>query len=134
MAEINVTRRNAGRYQHDVTIGKHHLIADEPESDGGEDAGPAPMDLIQAGLGACTAITLQMYAERKGMKITRINVALEHGKVSVNGERRDRIERRITIEGDLTEEERQRLLEIANRCPTHRALQQPLMIDTLLTE
>ncbi|MGE5385566.1 MAG: OsmC family protein [Betaproteobacteria bacterium] len=134
MAEITVKHSGPGHYQHEIVIGRHHLVADEPESAGGNDAGPEPFDFVQAGLGACTAITLQMYAERKGMRVTRINVELTHGKVSLNGERLDRIERRITLEGDLTGDERQRLLEIANRCPVHRALQTPLMIDTWLTE
>lgn len=132
MSGVVVTENGQGRYQQAVTIGQHQLIADEPVSVGGADAGPAPFEFIMAGLGACTSMTLRMYAERKGLALTHISVALSHAKVEVDGVSRDRIERTISLEGELTAEQRQRLLEIANKCPTHRALTQSLVIDSAL--
>ena len=133
MSEFVVVAENAqGRYQQAVTIGQHHLLADEPASLGGADAGPAPFDYVMAGLGACTSITLRMYAERKGSALTRVSVALSHEKIEVDGVSRDRIERTITLDGTLTAEQRQRLLEIANKCPVHRALSSSFVIDSAL--
>lgn len=85
-------------------------------------------------LGTCTAITLRMYAERKNLAVTQISVALDHAKVTVDGQTRDHLRRRITIAGDLTGEQRQRMLEIANKCPLHRALTQPLLIASELAD
>jgi putative redox protein len=127
---VVVAENGQGRYQQAVTVGQHRLIADEPVSMGGGDAGPAPFDLIMAGLGACTAMTLRMYAERKGLALTHLSVALSHAKVEVDGVVRDRIERTITLTGELTPEQRQRLLEIANKCPVHRALTQSFVIES----
>jgi putative redox protein len=133
MSEFVVVAENAqGRYQQAVSIGQHQLIADEPVSLGGGDAGPAPFDFVMAGLGACTSMTLRMYAERKEIALTRLSVSLRHEKIDVDGVSRDRIERTITLEGALTGEERQRMLEIANRCPVHRALSQSFVIDSSL--
>lgn len=127
---VVVAENGQGRYQQAVTVGQHRLIADEPLSMGGGDAGPAPFDLVMAGLGACTAMTLRMYAERKGLALTHLSVALSHAKVEVDGVVRDRIERTITLAGELTPEQRQRLLEIANKCPVHRALTQSFVIES----
>ena len=133
MSEFVVVAENTeGRYQQGVTIGQHQLIADEPVSLGGADAGPAPFDFVMAGLGACTSITLRMYAERKGIALTHVSVALSHEKIEVNGVSRDRIERTITLEGVLTTEQRQRMLEIANKCPVHRALSSSFVIESAL--
>lgn len=124
MAAVVVAENGRGRYQQEITVGQHRLIADEPASLGGADAGPAPYDLLLAALGACTAMTLRMYAERKGIALDRISVALDHAKVDRDGTRRDRIERTITLDGELSGEQRERLLEIANKCPVHRSLAQ----------
>lgn len=132
MTQVIISASGNGRYQQEVHIGKHALLADEPESLGGDDSGPAPMEFVLTGLGACTAITLRMYAERKNLDINRITVCLEHQKTVVDGKRHDQVSRRIRIEGALNEEQRGRLLEIANRCPTHLALQQPLEVITEL--
>lgn len=132
MSEVVVTENGLGRYQLGITAGQHRLIADEPESLGGADAGPAPFDFVMAGLGACTTITLRMYAERKGMALRQVHVALRHDKVDVDGVRRDRITRSLTLDGDLNEAERQRLLEIANKCPVHKALSQSMLLDCAL--
>jgi putative redox protein len=132
MSGVVVEENGKGRYQQAVTLGQHHLIADEPVSVGGADAGPAPFDFIMAGLGACTSMTLRMYAERKGIALTHVSVTLSHEKVEVDGVGRDHIQRTIALAGDLTGEQRQRLLEIANKCPTHRALSQSMLLDCAL--
>ncbi|MBU1363520.1 MAG: OsmC family protein [Gammaproteobacteria bacterium] len=129
---VVVTENGQGRYQQAVTVGQHQLIADEPVSVGGTDAGPAPFDWVMAGLGACTSMTLRMYAERKGLALTHISVALSHQKIEVDGVSRDHIERTISLAGELTAEQRQRLLEIANKCPVHRALSHSLIIESAL--
>lgn len=134
MSGVVVAENGQGRYQQDITVGQHVLIADEPLSVGGADAGPAPFDFLMAGLGACTSMTLRMYAERKGLALTRVSVALSHEKIDFEGKPRDRINRTITLEGELSEEQRQRLLEIAEKCPLHRALSQPLLIASSLAE
>jgi putative redox protein len=131
---VVVAENGKGRYQQAVTIGEHSLIADEPVSAGGADAGPDPFDFLMAGLGACTSMTLRMYAERKGLALSGVSVAMTHEKTDVEGIPRDRIKRTITLSGDLTPEQRQRLLEIANKCPVHRALSQPLLIASSLAD
>lgn len=129
---VVVSENGSGRYQQAVQAGQHALIADEPVSVGGADAGPAPFDFIMSGLGACTSMTLRMYAERKSLPLKRVSVALSHDKVEIDGIMRDRIHRDITLEGDLSDEQRQRLLEIANKCPVHRALSQSIQLDCKL--
>lgn len=128
---VLVAENGLGRYQQSVTVGDHQLIADEPASMGGSDAGPAPFDFVMAGLGACTSMTLRMYAERKGLPLEKVEVALRLHKR--DGESRDCIERKITLTGALTVEQRQRLLEIANKCPVHRALAPSFELDCVLT-
>ena len=134
MSEVVVAENGLGRYQQAVSIGQHHLIADEPLEMGGADAGPAPLDFLMAGLGACTSMTLRMYAERKGLPLEKVEVALRHHKLDTETGSRDCIERKITLTGALTVEQRQRLLEIANKCPVHRALSQSFQLDCSLTE
>lgn len=129
---VVVSESGKGRYQQEVIVGQHRLLADEPASMGGDDSGPAPFDFLLTALGACTAMTLRMYAERKELPLQRVSITLQHEKVDVDGVRRDRIERRITLEGNLSPAERQRLLEIAEKCPVHRTLSQPLLIASSL--
>lgn len=127
--KVVVAENGQGRYQQAIVAGQHQLLADEPASLGGADAGPAPFDFIMAGLGACTSMTLRMYAERKGLALTGIRVELEHDKIEIDGQPRDRIRRTITLDGELSAEQRQRLLEIANKCPVHRALSNSIALD-----
>jgi putative redox protein len=132
---VFVSENGKGRYQQTVSIGRHTMIADEPASVGGADAGPAPFDYLLAGLGACTSMTLRMYAEIKNLPLTGISVELKHEKIEVEGKGKvDRIERIITLTGDLTPEQRTRLLEIANKCPMHRTLCSDIRIDSALAE
>jgi putative redox protein len=134
MSAVVVQENGQGRYQQTVIVGEHRLIADEPVSVGGADAGPAPIEFVMAGLGACTSMTLRMYAERKALPLTRVHIELSHQKIEVDGVSRDRILRTITLEGDLTPEQRARMLEIAGRCPTARILSQPLILDCKLAD
>ena len=119
---VVVSENGQGRYQQEVRAGQHRLIADEPASMGGADAGPAPFDYLMSGLGACTSMTLRMYAERKELPLTQISVELSHEKIELDGSKRDRITRRLHLTGALSPEQRQRLLEIAGKCPVHKAL------------
>ncbi len=122
---------DASRYRTEIVAGGHALVADEPESVGGTNRGPSPYDLLVAGLGACTAITLRMYADRKKWPLDDVRVHLVHDKVHAEdcdcdaGDRMgkiDLVEREIELLGELTDDQRNRLLEIADRCPVHRSL------------
>ena len=123
-----------------ISVGPHHLIADEPKTSGGSDAGPDPYELLLSALGSCTNMTLRLYADRKKWSLKEIRVALTHSKSyatdCVNCEQPtamlDRIERRIMLIGELTVEQRQRLLEIANLCPVHKSLTSRIDIQTEL--
>ena len=129
-----------GQFALDIFAGRHRLRADEPESAGGMDTGPSPYDLLVAALGACTAMTIRVYAESKNLPLERVVVDLAHDKVHaadcVDYETRqgriDRIERVITLEGDLDPQQRAKLLEIANKCPVHRTLQSEVFMPTRL--
>jgi putative redox protein len=131
---LTVSENGLGRHQQTVSSGRHTLIADEPLAADGDDAGPAPFDFLLAALGSCTSITLRMYAQRKNLALTHISVALSHEKIDVDGQRVDRIERSITLEGDLNAEQRGRLLEIANKCPMYRTLQSDIKIDSRIAD
>jgi putative redox protein len=98
-------------FRQTVRIGEHTLVADEPVSGGGQDAGPAPHEWLLAGLGVCTSMTLGMYARRKGWPLEDVEVT-------------------VRVAGDLTDEQRTRLLEIANKCPVHRTLSGKIVIET----
>jgi len=137
---VVVTETGRGRFQQEVAVGRHRLLADEPSSVGGLDSGPGPYDLLLAGLGACTAMTLRMYAERKALPLKRVSVALAHGKVHAEDcescETKvgmiDRIDRAIALEGALDESQRAKLKEIADKCPVHRTLESEIEIRTTI--
>ena len=116
------------RYATHIEAGGHLITADEPPGNGGENAGPAPYDLLLASLGACTAITLKMYAERKQWDVSAIDVELQYIR---NGEDQ-RIRRRLRIEGRLSDENRTRMAEIAERTPVTLTLKGGLPIQTEL--
>jgi len=106
-------------FTNQVTTNQHRWLADEPEDMGGADEGPAPMEMVMAGLGACTSMTLRMYAQRKEWKLEKVTVDLQHSKDKDGNET---ISRQLKVEGNLDEEQRKRLLEIANKCPVHKTL------------
>jgi putative redox protein len=145
MSEIRVRLALANGFRTEITAGAHTLVADEPREAGGTDAGPSPYELLLSGLGACTAMTLRMYIERKHLPITEVEVLLSFNRIyaedceSCSKERRERneeiqhISRLIYVTGEVTEEQRQRLLYIAGRCPIHITLHsQPHIEDALI--
>ncbi|WP_420411249.1 alpha/beta fold hydrolase [Roseibium sp.] len=132
---VEVIETGQGKFQTMVASGPHRLLADEPVGVGGLDSGPSPYGYLSAALGACTVMTLRMYADRKGLDVDRIGTKVLHGKVhaadcedcsdevKAKGGRIDRFERLITLEGDLDAATRVRMLEIADKCPVHRTLE-----------
>jgi putative redox protein len=136
------TRTGADGYLTEIRAGGHALLADEPLSVGGTGRGPTPYDLLAASLGACTSMTLRMYASRKGWPLEEATVRLTHEKIHVQDEeacanreaRMDVLEREITLEGPLDSDQSARLLEIADRCPVHRTLSAGVVIKTRAAE
>lgn len=125
-------------YRTGVAVRQHSLVVDEPEEAGGTDQGPTPYDLLSAALGACTAITLRMYADRKAWPLEAVTVHVEHDRIQAPGGpegatrrgRTDRFRCTLTFEGALDEAQRERLAEIATRCPVHRTLRAEAVIET----
>jgi len=126
-----------------VVTGRHRFLADEPVSVGGFDAGPNPYDLLGVALGACTSMTLRMYADRKQLPLDRVSVEVSHDKIHVSdasgaetasptGGRIDQFTRVIVVEGELDDAQRASLLRIADMCPVHRTLEQSSQIVTEL--
>jgi uncharacterized OsmC-like protein len=133
--------RGAGsEFVQEIRTGRHRFHADEPLSAGGTDTGPSPYELLLAALGACTSMTLGMYARRRGWPLDDVSVHLRHSKIHaldcVECETKegmlDRIERDIQLSGALSEEQRAKLLEIADKCPVHRTLTSEVQIKTRL--
>jgi putative redox protein len=141
MANADVRSLPAFAYTQSLIARTHAFYADEPEEADGDDLGPTPYELLLWALGACTAMTLQMYARRKGWPLVDVVVHLHHQRMHADDcvncddprSRLDRIEREITLVGPLTAEQRTRLMEIAARCPVHRTLTGRIQIvDRLL--
>jgi uncharacterized OsmC-like protein/pimeloyl-ACP methyl ester carboxylesterase len=136
---VLVRETRGGKFQQEILSGPHRFLADEPVKVGGLDSGPGPYDLLLAGLGACTSMTLRLYAEHKKLPLERVTVRLTHNKIHATDcdecETKegmlDRIDRNITIEGALDDEQRKRLMEIADKCPVHRTLESEIDIRTV---
>ena len=133
---VIIDESGVGPYAQLVTVGHHVMHADEDETVGGRDTGPSPYEYLMAGLGACTAMTLRMYAARHGWPLEKISVGLRHERTAAadGGTKIDRFERIIHLQGDLTDEQRTHLLEIANRCPVSQTLQRSSVVVSLLAE
>ena len=141
MARVTVQQVPDYNYAQLLTSGHHAFVADEPEEAGGNGLGPSPYELLLWSLGACTAMTLLMYARRKGWDLQDVAVELTHDRVHAKDcagceDQEGYVEvirRDIAVRGQIDDEQRQRLLEIAQRCPVHRTLQsQPKVFDTIV--
>tara|TARA_R110002110_G_scaffold12692_30_gene60406 strand:- start:7523 stop:8755 length:1233 start_codon:yes stop_codon:yes gene_type:complete len=139
---VTVIETGQGKFQQRVASGHHRLLADEPESQGGFDSGPGPYDFLSIALGACTSMTLRLYAEHKGIELGRISVRVEHAKVHAKdcadcAEGRsgyiDRFERVIDIEGGFDPALSDKIIEIAGKCPVHRTLEKGAAVVTRLS-
>jgi uncharacterized OsmC-like protein/fermentation-respiration switch protein FrsA (DUF1100 family) len=136
MVVVRETRNS--KFQQTISIGPHRLLADEPVAAGGEDTGLGPYDFVLAGLGACTSMTMRLYAERKSLPLERTTVTLKHGKIhaqdcaecETKAGMLDQIDLVIAMEGDLDAEQRKKLMEIADKCPVHRTLTSEVRIVT----
>lgn len=139
---VRVSERRLGKFTTLVQAAEHAIYADEPVSAGGNATGLTPYELVQAALGACTVMTLRLYAERKGLNLARASVDIQHDKVHAadcaDCETRqgkvDEMRRTLTLEGELTEQERAKLLEIADKCPVHRTLHDEVRVRTVLAD
>jgi putative redox protein len=139
MGEV-IVHGSAGGFAQEISVGPHRLKSDEPLNAGGADSGPSPYDLLLSALGSCTSMTIGMYARRKVWPLESVTVRLRHSRIhavdcaecETKEGMLDRIERDIQLTGTLTEEQRARLLEIANKCPVHRTLISEINIRTRL--
>jgi uncharacterized OsmC-like protein len=135
-----VVHGRATGFAQTITVGRHHLTADEPERAGGTDTGPGPYDLLLAALGSCTSMTVAIYARRKQWPLERVTVRLRHSKsyaedcaeCETKAGMLDQIECDVELQGPLDEPKRSKLLEIANKCPVHRTLTSEIVIRTRL--
>ncbi|MEO0670547.1 MAG: bifunctional alpha/beta hydrolase/OsmC family protein [Pseudomonadota bacterium] len=144
--QVTVSETGLGKFQNSVSTGRHRLLADEPKSVGGTDTGPSPYEFLSIALGACTTMTLRMYGEHKKLDLPRVSVAVTHGKVAVDhcndcGEaiegrsgKIDRFERVLTVHGDVAPEVRERLVEIADKCPVHKTLSAAAAVVTRIAD
>ncbi len=127
-------------FAQDIRVGRHRLLADEPTGVGGTDTGPGPYDLLVAALGACTSMTLSLYARRKKWPLESVRVTLRHSKIHASDcadceqkdVKLDHVDRVVELQGALTDEQKKRLLEIADRCPVHKTLAPAIHIQTRL--
>jgi putative redox protein len=129
---VEVRETGGGRYQVEVLAASGAFFADEPEEVGGLGSGPTPYDLLGSALGACTVMTIRLYAERKGWPLDAVTVRVLHRSGGLKA--KDRFAREIVLEGELAPEQRRRLLEIAERCPVHETLERGSDVITVLAD
>jgi putative redox protein len=122
-----ISRRVDGRLKQDVAVREHRLTADEPREHGGEDTGPSPQELLAASLASCTAITMEMYAERKGWSVGDISVEVEYEPAQRGSP--TRFVMHVEMPKEVSEDQRDRLMQIAAKCPVHRALEGEVMFE-----
>jgi putative redox protein len=122
-----IARRENGKFRHEIEVREHELVSDEPEDHGGEDAGPSPQELLAASLASCTAITMEMYAQRKGWDIGDVEVSVNYEPAQRGSPTKFQMEMRLPKE--LPEEQRERLAQIAAKCPVHRTLEGEVMFE-----
>ena len=125
-----ISRRRDGAVLNDIDIRGHHLVADEPTEEGGEDEGPSPLELLAGSLASCTAITMQLYAERKGWDIGEVTVGVDYQPAQRGAP--TRFELIVELPKELPEEQRTRLMQIAAKCPVHRTLEGEVMFEERL--
>jgi putative redox protein len=125
-----VARRENGTLKHDVEIGNHRVVADEPKDHGGTDGGPSPQELLAASLASCTAITIEMYADRKGWNIGDVVVDVDYEPAQRGSPTKFTMV--VELPKELPEEQRERLMQIAAKCPVHRTLEGEVMFDERL--
>ena len=135
MAEVVV--KNNTQYKQEITAKSHSFLADVPKDEGGTELGPSPHELLLAALGACTSMTVKMYAERKGYPLEEVTVTLSEEKVpdpENQSRSMPRIVRDVKLKGDLTDEQVESLKTIADKCPIHKLLSGPKQIDTAVSK
>jgi uncharacterized OsmC-like protein/pimeloyl-ACP methyl ester carboxylesterase len=144
LEHVRIMETGEGKFQNAVQAGRHRMFADEPESFGGTDTGPSPYDFLSIALGACTSMTLRIYAEHKQLQLGRVRVDVSHAKVHARdceecteneragGARIDRFERRIVVEGEISPDLRDKIIEIAGKCPVHRTLESVANVRTVV--
>src|SRR5436305_4592828 len=133
-----IVHGDATGFAQKIEIGPYQIVADEPVSYGGTDTGPSPYDLILAALGACTSMTIGLYARKRNWPVEKITVSLKHSKIHAKDceecetkeGRIDRIEMEIHLDGRLSDEQRARLMEVAGKCPVHQTLTSEINIKT----
>jgi len=125
-----IARREDGSLRHEVEVGRHRLTADEPKKNGGSDAGPNPQELLAASLASCTAITVEMYADRKGWDVGDVAVDVDYEPAQRGSPTRFRMS--VQLAKELPEEQREKLMQIAAKCPVHRTLEGEVMFDEKL--
>ena len=122
-----IARRENGTLKHDVEIRRHLVVADEPTESGGADSGPSPQELLAASLASCTAITMEMYARRKGWDIGEVVVDVDYEPAQRGSPTRFRLD--VQLPKDVPDDRRERLMQIAAKCPVHRTLEGEVMFE-----
>jgi putative redox protein len=125
-----VAKRVDGAFKHTIEMGPHSITADEPEDSGGTDEGPSPQDLLAGSLASCTAITIEMYAKRKGWEIGEVTVDVDYEPAQRGSP--TKFQMKVMLPKELPEDQRERLMQIAAKCPVHRTLEGEVMFEELV--